>query len=233
MAMRFRFAAQRFGLQGSALVAVAVILISAASPAGSASASHLQRSSIYVRLVPAPPTLTAQCADAAKLVQFAVPCPSLVPSKNGVAMGCAAPVGPQPAPCVGFEGVTLSRIFDIEWENFDVPRGYIGIDGKATGHAFIEARKASDAPAKPCISGTRAGTMQVRSWRTAIYVCPNDSAYIERVARHGEGANVGHVVLEWRAGGVDYFASAHGHTNANLRLLGQLVASVTLVQPQR
>jgi hypothetical protein len=126
----------------------------------------------------------------------------------------------------------LYRIFYLEFRDFDVPRGYVGIDGKPAGHVFIEARNASDAPAKPCIRGTRAGAMQARSWRATIYVCPNDSDYIERVARHGEGAYTGHVLPEWRAGGVDYVASAHGHTTANLKLLRQLVDSVTLVQPQ-
>ena len=217
---------------GCALFVVAGILIGAKSRAGSSPARHLQRSSVLIHLVPAPSTLNTQCADAAKLVQIDVPCPTLVPSKNGVALGCAAPLGPQPAPCVGFEGATLYRIFDLEFQDFDVPRGYVGIDGKPAGHLFIEARKASDAPAKPCIRGTQAGTMRVRSWRATIYICPNDSDYIERVARHGEGANTGHVLLEWKAGGVDYVASAHGHTTANLKLLRQLVDSVTLVPPQ-
>jgi hypothetical protein len=163
---------------------------------------------------------------------MAVLCPTLVPSRNGAALGCPPPVGAQFAPCVGLEGTTEYRIFDLEFEDFDVPRGYIGIDGKSDGHVFIEARRATDAPAKPCIRGTRAGTMRVRSWRTILYICPNDSPYIERVARHGEGSSVGHIILEWRKDGVDYIASAHGHTTANLYLLRQLVGSATLVQPK-
>jgi hypothetical protein len=147
-------------------------------------------------------------------------------------LGCPAPVGAQFAPCAGLEGTTEYRIFDLEFEDFDVPRGYVGIDGKSAGHVFIEARKATDAPTKPCIRGTPAGTMRVRSWRTTLYVCPNDSPYIERVARHGEGSSVGHIILEWRSDGVDYIASAHGHTTANLTLLRQLVGSATLVQPE-
>jgi hypothetical protein len=133
---------------------------------------------------------------------------------------------------VGLEGVTQYRVFILDFTHFDVPRGYVGIDGKPVGHVSIEARKAIDAPTRPCIRGVRTGTTTVRSWRATIYVCPHDSPYIERVARHGEGDYVGHIVLEWRAGGVDYVASAHGHTTANLRLLRELVGSVTLVQPQ-
>jgi hypothetical protein len=133
---------------------------------------------------------------------------------------------------VGFEGVTVYRIFDLEFESFDVPRGYVGIDGKPVGHVFIEARKASDAPAKPCIRGTQEGVIRVKSWRTTLYVCPKDSLYVQRVAQHGEGASVGHIILEWKDGGVDYLASAHGHTTANLMLLRHLVGSVVLVPPQ-
>jgi hypothetical protein len=185
-----------------------------------------------VRLVEAPPGLVAQCAYAALLVQIAVPCPTKVPTKRGVAMSCPAAVGAELAPCVGLEGVAEYRVFVLDFEDFDVPRAYIGVGGKAVGHVFIEARKAIDAPATPCIRGVRAGTTKVRLWKATIYVCPNDSAYIERVARHGEGANVGHVLLEWRTAGVDYVASAHGHTTANVGLLRALVDSVSLVHPQ-
>jgi hypothetical protein len=123
-------------------------------------------------------------------------------------------------------------VFVLDLEGFDVPRRYVGVNGKPVGHVLIEARKLTDAPARPCIGGRRDGAVGVGSWRAALYICPKDSPYIERVARHGEGANVGHILIEWREAGVDYVASAHGHTTANLTLLRQLVASVALVRPQ-
>jgi hypothetical protein len=147
-------------------------------------------------------------------------------------MSCPAPIGAELAPCVGLEGVTDYRVFLLDFEHFDVPRRYVGVDGKAVGHVFIEARKATEAPTKPCIGGVRTGTTKVRSWRATIFLCPNDSPYIERVARHGEGANVGHVLLDWRVGGADYIASAHGHSTSNLSLLRDLADSMTLVQPR-
>jgi hypothetical protein len=82
----------------------------------------------------------------------------------------------------------------------------------------------------PCVGGRRSGTIEIKRWRTILYVCPMDSSYIEPVARHGEGANVGHVLLDWRVNGVEYVASAHGHTTANGALLRRLVGSVTLLQ---
>jgi hypothetical protein len=168
---------------------------------------------------------------AATLVQIPVACPKLVPSHDGMAMGCPASVGPpQPAPCIGLEGAAAYRVFDLQFQGFDVPRGYVGVDGKAVGHLFIEARKLSDAPQKPCVGGTRTGEIDIKGWRTSLYVCPKDSAYIERVARNGEGTNVGHVLLDWKVNGVEYVASAHGHTTANVDLLRRLVNSVTLVE---
>ena len=132
---------------------------------------------------------------------------------------------------MGVEGAIAYRVFFLDFEDFDVPRGYVGVHGRPVGHMFIEARKLSDAPRKPCIEGTPVQRVHVKVWRSILYVCPNDSPYIERVARHGEGANVGHVVLEWKSKGVDYVASAHGHTTTNVTLLRQLVGSIELVQP--
>ena len=146
-------------------------------------------------------------------------------------MACPVPVGPQQAPCVGLEGLAEYRIFDLEFEGFDVPRHYVGIDGKPVGHLFLEARLVADAPKKPCIKGGRAGWTVIKSWRASLFVCPPDSFYIERVAQHGEGANVSHVLLDWKVGGVEYIASAHGHTTSNVALLRRLVGSVTLVRP--
>jgi hypothetical protein len=48
---------------------------------------------------------------------------------------------------------------------------------------------------------------------------------------HGEGAHAGHLLVEWTDSGIDYIASAHGHTAANLDLLKRLVGSVRLIPP--
>ena len=146
-------------------------------------------------------------------------------------MGCPAPQGAELAPCVGLEGVTQYRVFFLNFADFDVPRGYVGVDGKSVGHFIIEARKVIDAPKTPCVDGRRSGEIAIKAWQTTLFVCPQDSTYIERVAQHGEGANVGHVLLDWRVNGVEYVVSAHGHTTANVSLLKRLARSVILVQP--
>jgi hypothetical protein len=132
---------------------------------------------------------------------------------------------------VGLEGFTQYRVFFLNFADFDVPRGYVGVDGKAVGHVIIEARKVVDASKTPCVDGRRSGEIDIKAWKTTLFVCPKDSTYIERVARHGEGANVGHVLLDWRVNGVEYVASAHGHTTANVSLLKRIAGSVILVQP--
>jgi hypothetical protein len=132
---------------------------------------------------------------------------------------------------VGLEGVTAYRVFFLDFEDFDVPRGYKGVAGGPVGHLFIEARKLTDSPKNPCIGSKQVEETDIKGWRTTLYICPNDSSYIERVARHGEGANVGHVLMEWKSMGVDYLASVHGHITTNVRLLRQLVASMIVVQP--
>jgi len=64
-----------------------------------------------------------------------------------------------------------------------------------------------------------------------VFVCPKDSVVIQREARHGQGSTTGHILIEWKDNGIDYMASAYGHTTTNIRLLEKLVASITLVQP--
>jgi hypothetical protein len=198
-------------------------------PAAAQSPRGLQRSSASVRLVPATPDVMRECAAAATALQMSVPCPRLVPSRGGKPMDCPAPEGAQPSPCVGLEGVSEYRVFFLEFADFDVPRHYVGVDGKAVGHLIIEARRLSDAPKTPCIRATRSGALDIKGWRTTVYICPNDSSYVERVARHGEGAHAGHVLLDWKVGNIEYMASAHGHTTANLTLLERVVANITLV----
>ena len=176
-------------------------------------------------------SLSGQCAAAAALVQFAVPCPKMVPSRDGVAMGCPSPVGAQLAPCVGLEGAIPYRVFFLDFAGFDVPQGYNGVGGRPIRDLLVEARPLSESPRLPCFGGVRAGQVLISPWRGTVFVCPKDSVVIQREARHGQGSTTGHILIEWKDNGIDYMASAYGHTTTNIRLLEKLVASITLVQP--
>ena len=148
-------------------------------------------------------------------------------------MSCPHPVGAASAfpPCVGVDGATQYPIFFLEFNGFDVPKNYSGINGKPVGHMTLEAHRFTDDPLKPCIGGRTIGTARIGTWTTSEFTCPSDSPYIERVAMHGEGVYVGHLALAWKTDGISYIASAHGHTTANLTLLKRFIHSIALKSP--
>ena len=87
------------------------------------------------------------------------------------------------------------------------------------------------APRTPASAPSASGASAVGPWTATEYTCPNNSVIVQREAMHGEGAHAGHLLLEWNQDGIDYLASAHGHTATNLALLKQLVSSMTLIPP--
>jgi hypothetical protein len=130
------------------------------------------------------------------------------------------------------EGADRYSIFFLDFYGFDVPKGYSGINGKPVGHMTLEAHRIADDPLKqPCIGGRTIGTARIGIWTTSEFTCPNDSPSIERIAMHGEGAYVSHLALAWTTDGINYIASAHGHTTANLTLLKRIVHSIALTSP--
>ena len=148
-------------------------------------------------------------------------------------MACHPPVGASTTPCVGREGLVGYPVFGLEFSAFDVPGGYVGIDGKAYGHVFIEARRQSDSPPRPCIGATQTGAVAAGRWNTIAYRCSNDTLAVQRAAAHGEGAYQGHTLLTWNQDGIDYIASAHGQTAVNRDLLVRLVQSMGLIPPKK
>jgi len=218
-------------------VLMVILMVSACStmrsPAGRPKASALQATSQVPALVGAPDVLATECAAAAHRLGFHVPCPEIVPSLSGQGMSCPHSVGAATSiPCVGLEGSPPYSVFFLEFTGFVVPPGYVGIDGEPDGHVTIEARPTADSPARPCIGGTVLGTVKVGIWMTKEYICPNDSLRVEREAQHGEGAYVGHLVLEWQVSGTQFIISAHGHTTANLALLKRLGGSIEMTAPR-
>jgi len=116
----------------------------------------------------------------------------------------------------------------MDLNGFDVGPAYVGVGGKPVGHMTITAQVHRDAP--QCF-GRLIGTVALPKWNATEYRCTDDSLRVQREARHGEGAYVGHVLLAWTADGVDYSVSAHGHTAVNLALITRLARSLTVVPP--
>lgn len=180
-----------------------------------------------VRLVPAASALGAQCELAAHTLGYAVPCPTKVVTRAEQPLACTPSPIPSSLPlCVGRQ-----HDFFLEWNSFDVPSGFVGVDGKPIGHVIIAATPVSDSPPEPCIGGVTIGTFSVLAMKSVIYQCAPDSPLIERTARHGEGAYTSHVLLYWQRNGIAYLVSSHGYGAASVALMEQLAASLNLIGP--
>ena len=108
-------------------------------------------------------------------------------------------------PCVGMEGLAGYPVFVLEYSGFNVPHGYVGVDGKAAGHIVMEARPRRDSPPLPCIGAMALAKFRIGQRTFAEFSCPNDSLRVQREAMHGEGANAGHLLVEWTEAGIDYW----------------------------
>ena len=121
-------------------------------------------------------------------------------------MNCPPRQQVEATPCVGKEGIAGYPIFALEYTGFDVPPGYVGVDGTAAGHIVMEARPHRDSPPLPCIGAVGLGKLLVGQRTLTKYSCPNDSLHVQREAMHGEGAYAGHLLVEWTEAGTDYLA---------------------------
>ena len=143
-------------------------------------------------------------------------------------MSCPTQSNANLPPCVALAGLPPYKEFFIDFAGFDVDPSYVGVDGKAYGHVIVTAVPRTEGAAQPCI-GNQVGTFPLTHRVVVEYRCSNDALLVQRDARHGEGAHLGHLLLAWDQDGIDYAASAHGYTEVNLMLLRQLVGSMALV----
>jgi hypothetical protein len=212
-----------------ALVVLALVVAGCSGGSNSARRQPTGQSNAgsAVKLVAAPDELRTQCAAAAAVLRFAVPCPTQVPMlpHRGAVCETGRTGNALPA-CVGLSGAPQYLIFFLEFTGFD--QGWIGPDGNPSGHLIVEAQRRSDAPTPPCI-GDPLRMVAVSQWNATEYRCSSDSNRVQRAARHGEGAHLSHLLLAWTQDGIDYDASIHGYTDANFNVLRRLVASLVLV----
>jgi hypothetical protein len=148
-----------------------------------------------VYLVSPERSLAAFCRRAARISRFPVPCPTLVPVP-------ADSVGR----CVGVRRCVSHGLFVLEG-NFYGPPGYEGTEGRG-GHLWFFGALASKASEIECCGGRRTTALvTVRGHRASWLEYPP-----------GSELNSGHVLLEWREGGVLYAVSLHGHSELNRQL---------------
>ena len=166
-----------------------------------------------VYLVPTSGRLHRRCQEAAELLGFAVPCPSLLPQPP--------PNAPPPTLCDRRLPCSPESGFLLEVSGFVVPPGYVGVD-PATGARLVigAARPAAPFPVA-CFGERPVATVNVRGTRGRLSECPPEST-----------VHRGSVLLRWRERGVVMVVSVYGHTDRARRLVLALVTHVKPVLPK-
>ena len=160
-----------------------------------------------VYLVPPDASLARICRSSARRADVQVPCPTLIPGAGYSAF------------CIP-NGCASRGAFVLEG-SFSGPPSYAGV-GPGTGHLWVIAFNADSGvwPASTLIGGRTVGHVTVRG---------RPGRYLE--FPEGSELNSGHVVLVWRAGGVTYAVSLHGHTPLNERLDLLIARHLHMVAP--
>jgi hypothetical protein len=167
------------------------------------------------------PGFARQCAEAARSLGFAVPCPTRLPLVNGHRAGC-------PESCLGAVGEHGTvRIFVLD------VAGYDDSDSapETVRHLTVNAFKVDEAPPSPCYEGVPTGTLDANGHEVALLACPPSSEASEASIRHGEGVHAEHLLGYWDSSGVRYTVSVHRTPDHRSTLLERLVSSIELVGP--
>jgi hypothetical protein len=225
------------------LVSLAAVFVSVAATVGcSASHDSTQHTRLPISFVPAGTQLLRQCRDAARIVGYAVPCPTRIPrGLVGTPTGIPSrPYGtrrPQPGcrPRFAIVGIGPCRPLR-KWTRWiasssEVPNPYDRYSPRQ--HLIILAsprptrRYAKFVDGPGWYLGERVdvgGWISVNGWRARwVFVPPKTN----------ESATIGHVMLVWTTGGHTYGVGFHDlSTRATTRALDlELVRHIRLVSP--
>ena len=153
-------------------------------------------------LVPVPATLTESCRRAAARLQFAVPCPRLLPKPVGQAVSC-------PDDCV-----VADRWFILSDTGFTK-------QGNTPAHVVIVGRT-TPSPEDPtgCSGEQPTDTITVGSSTVPLIECPDASEILG-----------GHTVARWDLNGVTVAVSVHGHSPHEHQLVEHLANAIHMVAP--
>jgi hypothetical protein len=192
---------------GTAAQAAAAGYAPAPPPAG-----VLELGGVY--LVPTSGRLHRRCQEAAELLGFAVPCPTLLPQPP--------PNAPPPTLCDRRSPCSPEAGFLLEVSGFVVPPGYVGTDPATGARLAIGAARPVAAFPVACSGERPVATVKVRGTSGRLSLCP-----------HAAEATVhlGSVLLRWRERGVVMVVSVSGNTDLNRRLVQALAAHLALVPP--
>lgn len=165
-----------------------------------------------VYLAPTSSGFRSRCQQVADRLDFAVPCPELLPT--------LAPDVPPPRLCD--QPLTCRRGLGLrfQWDGFQVPPGYIGPPG---GYGTLDSTAGPNhQPALPCPNQRRIAAPTVHHTRTVLAACPEEG----QLSSYG-----GLVLLRWSQRGTRVEVGVLGWSQANQRLVVAVADHLRLVEP--
>jgi hypothetical protein len=170
------------------------------------------RGTLIVRgvfLLPTAAVTSAQCRAAARILNFAVPCPALAPANSSRPLqlsNCLIV-----SACLSMtKGPYAIKRFVFEVAGFAVPPSYRGINGAPDGHFVLIAVRAAAiraSDAEFCLHQPTIGKQAIEGNRAVLVACPE-----------GSYLTGGHVLLRWTHRGILVGVSFHGVNTTNIEL---------------
>ena len=162
-----------------------------------------------VFLLPTAAVTGAQCRAAARILNFAVPCPALAPANSSRPLQLSDCL--TVSACLSqSNGPSAFNRFVFEVAGFAVPPGYRGINGAPDGHFVLIAVQAAAiraSAAEFCLYQPAIEKLTIKGNRAVLVACPQ-----------GSYLTGGHVLLRWVHGGILAGVSFHGVNATNIAL---------------
>jgi hypothetical protein len=162
-----------------------------------------------VLLLPTAAITSAQCRAAARILNFAVPCPALAPANSSRPLQLSQCL--TVSACLSrSSGPPAFKRFVFEVAGFAVPPGYRGIDGAPDGHFVLLAVQAAASRASTaefCLGQPAIEKLTIEGDPAALVACPQ-----------GSYLTGGHVLLRWTHRGILVGVSFHGVNTTNIDL---------------
>jgi hypothetical protein len=165
-----------------------------------------------VLLLPTGEVTSAQCRAAARIPNFAVPCPALSPANDSTPLQLPN-CGTVSACLWRSTSPPVFRRFIFEVAGFAVPPGYRGINGGPDGHFVLVAVQAAAVRASTgeaevfCLHQPTIEKLTIEGNSAALVACPQ-----------GSYQTGGHVLLRWIHRGILVSVSFHGVNATNIDL---------------
>jgi hypothetical protein len=168
-----------------------------------------------VYLAPTSASFRTRCRRAADRLEFAVPCPGLLPT--------LAPGVPPPRLCEEPPTCQRGRFLRFQWDGFPVPPGYRG----PSDHGTLDITSSptpsgADRLLPPCPDARRVATSTVHQTRAVLATCPEEGQ---------QSSWGGTMLLRWSQRGILVEVGVYGWSEVNQRLVVAVAEHLRLVEP--